>query len=258
VSAALRLWAIGGNTLREAVRNRLLYALLFFAIVIIAAGVLISTLSYVERERILQDVGFAAIRVFGAGIAIFVGVGLIHREVERRTIYTILSKPISRSAFLFGKYLGLVVTMWLMLAVMGAAFGAISLAMGAPFDAAHLAALALIGVELALIVAVTTLFSSFTTPFLASLFSVGIWVLGHGTRELRQLGRSGDLEGLGGLTTFVYRVLPDLEAFNLTLEAVHGLAIPAAQIAWPIVYGVAYSAALLCLAAFVFERRDFR
>ena len=95
--------------MREAVRNRVLYVLLFFALVLIGTGVLLSTLSYVERERILQDVGLASIRLFGAAIAIFVGVGLIHKEVERRTIYTILSKPVSRTEFLLGKYAGLVV-----------------------------------------------------------------------------------------------------------------------------------------------------
>jgi ABC-2 family transporter protein len=258
MSAALRIWVIGTNTLREAVRNKLLYALVFFAILMIATGVLVSTLSYVERERILQDVGMAAIRLFGVGISIFVGVGLIHREVDRRTIYTILSKPVSRAEFLVGKYVGLVLTVWLMLGVMSAAFTAISLLAGAPVDAAHAAALLLTAIELALVVAVATLFSSFSTPFLAALFSVGIWMVGHGTRELRQLGQQGDLASVGWLTKGVYWVFPDLDSFNLTIEAAHGLAIPAAQIAWPLVYGVAYAAVLLFLAVFLFERRDFR
>ncbi len=94
------------NTVREAIRHRVLYTLLFFALALIGTGVLLSTLSYVESDRILQDVGFAAIRVFAVAIAIFVGIGLVHREVDRRTIFTILSKPISRSEFLLGKYVG--------------------------------------------------------------------------------------------------------------------------------------------------------
>ena len=117
MSSLARIWTIARNTLREAVRNKVLYALLFFAIFIIGTGVVLSGLSYVESERILQDFGFAAIRLFSVAIAIFVGVSLIHREVERRTVYTILSKPISRAEFLLGKYVGLVVTIWMQMAI---------------------------------------------------------------------------------------------------------------------------------------------
>ena len=121
-----RVTAIATNTLREAIRNKVLYVLLFFALLLISTGVLLSTLSYVERDRILQDVGLAAIRLFGAAMAIFLGVGLIHKEVDRRTIYTVLSKPLSRAEFLLGKYLGLVATLWLQMVVMGLGFVAIN------------------------------------------------------------------------------------------------------------------------------------
>ncbi|TFG93069.1 MAG: hypothetical protein E4H11_08685, partial [Myxococcales bacterium] len=113
-----RMLAIAANTVREAVRSRLLYTLLFFAVLLICAGLLLSALSYVENDRILQDVGLGAMRLFGVAIALFVGVGLIHREVERRTVYTILSKPLSRAEFLLGKFAGLVLTVWMQLAIM--------------------------------------------------------------------------------------------------------------------------------------------
>ncbi|MFP6624972.1 MAG: ABC transporter permease subunit, partial [Myxococcota bacterium] len=129
-----RIGTIAENTIREAIRNRLLYTLLFFAVALIGTGVLVSNLSYVEGERILQDVGLAAIRLMSVGIGTFVGVGLIHGEIERRTLYTILSKPVSRVEFLLGKYLGLVLTTWLMLVVMGIAFAGVSLGYGAPLD----------------------------------------------------------------------------------------------------------------------------
>lgn len=252
------VWVIAINTLREAVRNKLLYALLFFAILLIGCSVLLSTLSYVETQRIMQDVGLASIRLFGVGIAIFVGVGLIHREVERRTIYTILSKPVSRSEFLLGKYVGLVFTVWMLHVVMGVFFVATSVFYGAPIDGGHAAALGLAAIELMLIVAVATLFSSFTTPMLASFFTVGIWFVGHLTRDLRALGGQGDDEGVGSIFAVLYRVLPDLESFNVTLQATHGLPIPSAEIWWPVLYGLAYSGFVLFLAAILFERRDFR
>jgi ABC-type transport system involved in multi-copper enzyme maturation permease subunit len=258
VSAASRILALAGNTVREAVRHRLLYALAGFAVLLIAAGVLLSTLSYVERERILQDIGLGAIRGFGAMIAIFVGVGLIHKEVERRTIQTILSKPVRRTEFLLGKYAGMVATLWLQLAVMALAFTIVSFATDAPVGAGHVAALGLAGVEFALLLGVATLFSSFTTPMLASLFSAGFYVVGHLTRNLRELGAQSGVPSVERATAAIHRILPDLESLNLSVQAVHGLPIAAAEVWLPVVYAALYVSVLLTLASFIFERRDFR
>jgi ABC-type transport system involved in multi-copper enzyme maturation permease subunit len=258
VSPLLRIYTLAVNTVREAVRNKVLYVLLFFALVLIGTGVLLSTLSYVERERILQDVGLAAIRLFGAGIAIFVGVGLVHKEVDRRTIFTILSKPVSRAEFLLGKFAGLVVTLWIQVAILAAGFFLVSWMAGAPITAGHGKALLLVAGELAVLVAVATLFSSFTTPMLASLFGAGFYVVGHLTRDLRELGAQSGSEMAALVTKALHRTLPDLEAFNLTIEAVHGLPIPAATVWQPMLYAAFYAAVLLLLATVVFERRDFR
>jgi Cu-processing system permease protein len=258
VIAPGRIAAIAGNTVREAVRSKVLYVLVFFALVMIAAGVVLAALSYVERERILQDIGLASLRLFGAAIAIFVGVGLIHQEVDRRTIFTILSKPVSRSEFLLGKYFGLVATLWIQVAIMAAAFAAISLLAAAPLSVAHAQAIGLAGVEFALLVAVATLFSSFTTPMLASLFGAGFYLAGHLTRDLRDLGAQSGAPIVEHATAILHRALPDLESFNLTLEAVHGLPVAPSDVWMPVLYAAGYSAALLCLAALVFERRDLR
>lgn len=254
-----RVGAIASNTVREAIRHRILYTLLFFAVLIIATGVLLAALSYVERERILQDVGLAAIRIFGAATAIFVGVNLIHREVERRTVYTVLAKPLSRMEFLLGKYLGLVATIWLQVAAMGLAFVAVSLATGASLGAGHAAAIALIGAEDALLVAVATFFSAFTTPLLASLFSAGIYVLGRLSRELRNLGAQTDDPLVETGTAVLYQVLPDLRSFDLSIVAVHDLPIGlATAVALPVLYAAFYSLFVLLAAWLVFERRDLR
>ncbi len=254
----VRIWTLAQNTVREAIRNRLLYTLLFFAIALIGTGVLVSTLSYVESDRILQDVGLAAIRLMSVGIAIFVGVGLIHGEVERRTIYTILSKPVSRVEFLLGKYIGLVLTTWMMLGVMGVAFACVSLATGAPLDSGHLACFFLIGMELVVMVATATLFSAFTTPMLASLFTVGVYLLGHLSRDLRLLGEQSDAGAIKPVVSFLFEVLPDLESFNVTIAAVHQLPIPTGEVLWATAYGLGYATLLLFLASYLFARRDFR
>ena len=258
LASAQRMLAIAGNTVREAVRSRLLYTLLFFAVVLICAGVLLSSLSYVENDRILQDVGLAAMRLFGVAIALFVGVGLIHREVERRTVYTILSKPLSRGEFLLGKFVGLALTVWMQLAIMALAFAAVSLASGAPLGRGHAAACLLLGVELALVVAIATLFSAFTTPMLSSLFAGGLWVVGNLTRDLREIGASSELPEVRLATHWLHRLLPDLASFDLRIEAAHGLPVAASDVGLALLYGAGYCTVVLVCAIAIFERRDFR
>ncbi len=253
-----RIFTIATTTVREAVRNKLLYALLFFAILLILSGVFLSTLSYVESERILQDIGLGAARVFGVAIALFVGVGLIHREVDRRTVYTLLSKPLSRAEFLLGKFVGLVLTVWMQMGIMVLAFVGVSLATGAPLSATHGAAFLLLGVELAVVVAIATFFSAFTTPMLASFFTGGLWVLGNLSRNLRDLGAQSEVDAMRIATEWLFRVLPDLDGFNLGIEAVHGLPIAASDVWLPAAYGAAYCAVVLVGAVSLFERRDLR
>ena len=253
-----RIWAMAVNTAREAVRNKLLYTLLFFAIAMMIFGVVLSSLSYVERERMVQDFAFASIRLFSVAIAVFVGVGLIHKEVDRRTVYTILSKPLSRAEFLIGKFTGLILIIWLQVAIMASFFAGVSLLMGAPLGLTHLAALALTAVELAVVVALATLFSSFTTPLLASFFSCGIWIAGHLTRDLRDHGANSESALVREGSAWMYRILPDLESFNLSVQAAHGLSISPAEIGWPVVYAVLYATVLITGATMIFQRRDLK
>lgn len=253
-----RITTIATNTVREAIRNKVLYALVFFAVLLIGVGVLLSTLSYVEQERIIQDVGLSATRLFSALIAIFLGVGLIHKEVDRRTIYTIVTKSVARWEFLVGKYLGLVATVWMQVAVMSVAFLAVSWLTDAPLYAQHFYALLLTAGEVALLVAIATFFSSFTTPMLASFFTGGLYVVGHLTRDLKQLGSQSDVESVQQVALWLYRLLPDLESFNLTVEALHGLPVAPVEVWWPMLYGALYSALILMAGAAVFQRKDFR
>ena len=258
MKALARVWTIAMNTVREAVRSKLLYVLLFFAVLMILSSTFLAALSYVERERILQDVGLAAIRLFGVAIAIFVGVGLIYKEVDRRTVQTILSKPLTRAEFLLGKFVGLVIAIWMQMAIMVTVFGAVSLASGAALSATHAAAFLLTAVELALVVAIAAFFSAFTTPMLASFFSSALWLVGNLTRNLRDIGAASELESVRAVTLWLHRLLPDLDSFNLSIEAAHGLPITASDVWLAIFYGFAYIAIVLLGAVAVFERRDFR
>lgn len=258
MSSLMRIQALAANTFREAIRNKLLYTLLGFGILMIGSGILLATLSYVEVDEILQDVGLSAIRFFSAGIAIFVGIGLIHDEVDRRTIFTILSKPVSRTEFLIGKWSGLTFTVWIQLGLMAITFAIVSWMAGAPLRVDHGVAIALLGLELMVLVAIATLFSAFTTPMLAALFTVGLWLIGHLSRDLRALGEQSDLESVSTLADLLFLVMPDFEVFNKTLEAVHGLPIPSSEIGMAIVYALGYTISTLLVASMIFSRRDFK
>jgi ABC-type transport system involved in multi-copper enzyme maturation permease subunit len=252
------VWTIATNTVRESVRSKLLYGLLFFAVLLIGAGAVVATLSYVESDRILQDIGMGSVRLFGVAIAILVGINLIHREVDRRTVYTILSKPLSRGEFLVGKFLGLTMTIWLQMAIMGAAFAGVSLATGARLGASHLAFFFLTGVELALVVGIATFFSAFTSPVLAAFFTTGVWMVGHLSRQLRELGAAAHNSSFEWVTWLLHGVLPDLESFNLSSEAAHLLPVTTSDWVLPTLYGAGYLTLVLFAAVAVFERRDLR
>jgi len=135
---------------------------------------------------------------------------------------------------------------------------AVSLLTGAPLGASPAAAFVLTGVELALVVAIATLFSAFTTPLLATLFTGGVWAVGHLTRDLRDIGANSDVVPLQKFTAILHRAFPDLESFNLSIEAVHGLPVAASDVWLPLIYGAGYVALLLVAAVFLFDRRDFR
>ena len=252
------IWAIAQNTLREAVRNKVLFGLLFFALLMIASGVIVSALSYVENARILQDVGLAAIRFFGVAMAIFLGIEVISREVERRTVFSVLAKPISRGAFLLGKFLGLTLTLWLQVVLMAVAFALISILAGAPLGAVHAAFLLMVAVELALVVAIATLFSSFTTPLMAAFFTTGLWLVGGLSRELRDIGAASDSAWVEASTGWLHRLLPDLASFDIAIETAHGLPVAASQVLWALAYGTGYVGLLLFIALAIFQRRQFR
>ena len=197
-------------------------------------------------------------RMFTVGTAIFLGINLLHREVERRTLYTILSRPLSRTVFLLGKYFGLVATTWLMLLCMAAVFGAVSMAAGAPLHMGHFAAVSLLAVEMWILVGVAILFSSFTTPMLASLFTISIYAMGHLSQNLLELANASADPAVQRVGGWLHQLLPDLARYDLSIEAVHGLAIPAAAWGWPALYAVLYSSLLLLFASALFGRRDLR
>ncbi len=245
------------NTFREAVRDRILYLLLFFAAVSIGFSRVLALLTVGDRVKIIEDVGLASISFFGALMAILIGTGLVYKEIEKRTIFTLISKPIRRAEFILGKFFGLVLTLLVMTALMSLIFVALVYAHTFRIEWSLLAALGFLMLELMLITAVAILFSSFSTPILSSLFSLSFYLIGHFSWSLETLIRKMR-PGFGRtLVRILYPALPDLESFNFKTEVVHGLAIPAAAWLTAPAYALCYTAFVLGLAILVFRRRDF-
>jgi ABC-type transport system involved in multi-copper enzyme maturation permease subunit len=246
------------NTFKEAVRDRILYAILVFAIAMIASSAILARLGAGSGEKIIRDLGLGFISVFGILIAIFIGIGLVHKEIDRRTIYTIVSKPIHRSQFILGKYLGLFFTLFVNVTIMTATLiGIIYLGEGL-WDFRLAAASAMILMELMVITGIAVFFSAFSTPALSAIFTLSFFAIGRLLNDLRLFGEqyAGPLarEVIRGM----YYLLPNLGRFNISAEVVHGLPLADVVSGITILYGLLYVVTLLAATVLVFQRRDFR
>lgn len=252
----MKMLAIALNTFREAVRDRVLYLILGFAVVLIAASTLLSLLTVGSEEKIIKDFSLSMISLFGTAAALFIGIGLVYKEIEKRTVYTLLSKPIRRAEFLIGKYLGLCMTLGVNLAVMSAAFYTLLALHGFSAEGMWMA-LVLTYVELLLVTAIAVFFSSFSTPILSGLFAGTLWVVGHLTWSLKLLEELATSSVTRGVIRFFYIVLPDLEKLNVRGDLVHGVVLSPEKFSFAIIYGLSYTALVLLAASAVFQRRDF-
>lgn len=252
-SAAIR--AIALNTFREAIRDRVLYLLLVFALILIGVSRVVALLTVGDEDKIIKDVGLSAISVFGVLTAVFVGVSLVFKEIEKRTVYTLLANPVRRWQFIVGKFGGLFAVLAMNLVLMTAAL-VVTLWVRGESPWPLFPAVALILVELALVCAFALLFSSVTNPILAALWTVAMYVMGHLSFTLR--GFSAKLEGTSRfLCDVFYYVLPNLERLNVKAEAVHGLPVSGEVLATSALYGVGYTVLVLSLACVAFERKEF-
>ncbi len=253
----MKIKAIAANTFKEAIRDRILYLLLFFAAVSIIFSRLLALLTVGDRIKIIMDVGLASLSLFGALMAILMGTGLVYKEIDKKTIYTLLSRPIHRYQFLLGKYIGLISTLFIMLVLMSLIFLILVFFHTFKFEWTLLVAILYIFVEVCLITAVALFFSCFSTPILSFLFSLSFYLIGHLSWGLETLINKMR-PGLGKiLAQILYTFLPDLENFNFKTEVVHHLPIPLPIFLFSALYGIVYSLFVLFLAILIFRKRDF-
>ena len=262
---------IAVHVFRDSVRDKVLYNLVLFAVLLISASYFIGQLSAGQDLKIIKDLALGATSVFGLFIAVFIGIGLVAKEVERRSIYTILSKPVRRHELVLGKYVGLVLTLAINVAIMVAAMYAVLGYMSwieteefkrsweAPaMDPALLKAVFLIFVQLMLVTAMAVFFSTFSSPMLSAVLTFGLYVVGHFNADLRNFQDVVDSAPAVYLARALYYVLPNLAPFDVKAAVVHAQPVTFEYMALTTGYGLLYIAALLVLAVLVFTRRDFK
>ncbi len=259
------------NVFRESVRDKVLYNLVAFAVLLISASYLIGQLTAGQDIKVIKDLGLAAISVFGLAIAVFIGIGLVWKEVDKRSIYAILAKPVRRSEFVLGKYCGLVLTILVNVTVMTVALYVVLAYMNwrtepltrtgwtAPaLDPRMLVAIALIGLELALVTGIALFFSTFSSPFLSAVLTLGVWTIGQFTTDLRDFGQVLESPFAVRFARALYYLLPNFAAFDVKAHVVHGLTLDARYVLLTSAYALAYLGVVLTAAVMVFARRDFK
>ena len=252
------------NTLRETIRDKILYVILLFALLMIASGVLLSMLSLNQQNKIVMDLGLSSISIFGLIITIFVGTNLVSKEIDKKTIFLLISKPIRRSHFILGKYIGLCLTLLIIMGAMSLTFyGVLAYIFSITQEGNFITwipstamALCLIYVEMMLLTACAIFFSTFSSPVMSAMFTLAVYIMGHLSNDLLQIGKISGQASLEQLTYFIFYFLPDLERLNLknvVLNRPVGLEIFGNSL----LYGCLYISALLILSMVIFEGKEF-
>ena len=260
-SAWRRIQAIARNAFREAVRDRVLYNLVLFVLLLIVGAIFLGELSGGQERKIIVDLGLSAMLLFGAFISIFVGVGLVYKEIERRTVYAIFSKPVGRGEFLLGKYFGLCLTLFINVVIMGAGVSLALIYVKRGWDPLALRiwpAILLIYVELMILTSVALLFSSFSSPALSALLTFFIFIIGHFSADLKNLAASTSSVGARWLFRALYYLLPNLANYSFITPAAHGQTPDAAVVMAALLYAALYIGVVLAAATLVFSRRNFK
>lgn len=260
------------HVFRDSVRDKVLYSAVAFAVLLMAASYLIGQLTAGQDLKIIKDLGLAAMSLMGLFIAVFIGIGLIAREIDRRSIYAVLAKPVRRSELILGKYIGLVGTLCVNLAVMALAYyvvlayigwtlspAALKAAPAPPTDPRLLLAVAMIGFELALVTAVALFWSTFSSSALLSAgLTLAVWVAGQFGADLKNFEQVVESPVAGMVGRVLYYLLPNFAAFDMKAEVVHALPIAPSYLLLTAGYAVLYIALLLTASVLIFSRRDFK
>jgi len=255
-----RITAIAANTFREAVRDRVLYNLIAFALLLTGAAVLVGQISIDIEKLVVINLGLTAVSLFGVVIAIFVGIGLVSKEIEKRTLYTVLSRPVRRWEFIVGKFFGLAAT--LVVNTLCMAIGVflallyVSHRLQKP-DSWVLVALYFIVLQFLIVTALALLFSSFSSPIMSAVFTFALFIIGSFAEDLR--GFAAMARGMTHwLAVGAAYLIPNLSALNVISSVAHGEGVARSLIFYNTAYGLLYAAMAVCGAVLIFEHRNLK
>ncbi len=258
-----RIWAVSQNTFREAIRNRAFVGLMIFALAFILFSLVLSEMTVRgEGARVVLDFGFFAIGIFGVVTAIVMGAILLHKEVEKKTIYTILSKPVWRYEFVLGKYLGMLAILMVAICLLGGIWFCVLGFEGVNVGLEHVKGLVLIQMEVAVVTAVAVMFSSISSPIVTAMLSVGTFVVGRLVYLIEEMlgmsrGVFAESDVLRSFGESAVVVFPDLSVFNISQQVLLGIETDPSYIVSALMYALGYVGACLVVSALAFQRRDF-
>lgn len=252
-----QLVAIAVATFREAVRNKILYSILFFALALILLAVAVGNASLRQEERIIKDVGLFALHFFSDVIAIFLGVTMVYQEMERKTVYNVLSKPVSRHLYFFGKFAGVGLTLAVQLAIMAASLLAVMLVRGDDVGRALGFAILLTYVECLVVLGFALFFSSFSTPYVSGFLTLGVWLVGGLVQNLQAHVPLIEDAASRAIAGFFVSVAPDFSLFTLSTQITYEIPVTWAYVVHAAAYGLSYAGLFLVAGTLIFNRRDF-
>jgi ABC-type transport system involved in multi-copper enzyme maturation permease subunit len=255
-----RIGYIAANTFREAVRDRVLYNLIAFALLMVGASVLVGQISIDIERNVIVNLGLTSVSIFGLVIAIFIGIGLVSKEIDKRTLYTILSRPVRRWEFILGKFGGLMATL-----VVNTFFMALGLLAALLYqahrlqraDANLLIALYFIVLQFMVITALALLFSSFSSPLLAAVFTFAMFIVGTFSEDLRNFAALTQGGARWAATAAAY-IVPNFSALNVISSVAHDQGVARSLILYNTLYSLFYAAAAIAGAMLIFERRNLK
>jgi ABC-type transport system involved in multi-copper enzyme maturation permease subunit len=255
-----RISAIAFNTYREAVRDRVLYNLIFFALLLMACAPLLGQISVGVQRILLVNLSLTAVSIFGVVISIFVGISLVSKEIEKRTLYPVLARPVGRGEFILGKYLGLAGTLVVNTLAMAAGFYIALLLMAHTFtraDANILIAIYFLLLEFFVVIGLALLFSSFSSPLLSALFALGMFVAGTFSADLREFAAMS-YGPEKWLATVISYIIPNLASLNVITRVSHDQFIPGRLVGYNTLYAALYVLVTVSGAALIFARRNLK
>lgn len=253
-----RILAIGKNTFREAVRGKLFAAIGIFGVILMGSTIILGPLSLGEQARITQDLGLAGMSILGFMVAVLIGTGIVYTEVERRTIYTVIAKPVDRWQFVLGKFAGLNATISVLVVGMTVILVAAAWVELGHFKPQLLQAVLLTWVELMVLTSLSILMSVICTPILGAIFTFLLYIIGHTSGDLRELAQHFGSNSVKVFTNVAYYVLPNLEYFNIRGKVIHGVQVEPTYLVFACAYGLLYCVAFLVIAGVIFERKEFK